>query len=120
MLILCSCYLILMYVSLYLSLNLWRSLLTLDSAGQKAKVRAHRKRRRRGRAKLSRRMTCQHKSATSRNQRQSIVMERSTRNTQRFAFNFKESICKNFHVFIFFFLLAMCEQLVTKPKQDLL
>lgn len=64
MLILCSCYLILMYVSLYLSLNLWRSLLTLDSVGRKATVRARRKRRRRGRARLARQMTCQHKSAT--------------------------------------------------------
>lgn len=64
MLLLCSCYLILMYVSLYLSLNLWHSLLTLDSAGRKATVRARRKRRRRGRARLSRRIPVPCKSAT--------------------------------------------------------
>lgn len=112
MLILCTCYLILMYVSLYLSLNLWRSLLTLDGAGQKAKVRAHRKRRRRGRARLSKRMNSHCKSATQRNHRQTIVMERSTRNPQRCAFNFKGAICQNFYVLITFFL-SMWEQLVT-------
>lgn len=64
MLLLCSCYLILTYLSLYLSLNLFHSLLTIDNVVRKVTVGARRKRRRRGRARLSRRMTARRKSAT--------------------------------------------------------
>ncbi|KAL7865156.1 hypothetical protein SRHO_G00104030 [Serrasalmus rhombeus] len=62
MLILWSCYLFLTYLSLYLSINFLRSLLTLDSEKQKVTARIRRKRRRRGRSRLSTRMTFQRKS----------------------------------------------------------
>ena len=62
MVILLSCYIFLTYLSLYLSFNFLRSLLTLDSEKQKVTARIRRKRRRRGRARLSTRMTFQRKS----------------------------------------------------------
>jgi len=54
MLILWSCYLFLTYLSLYLSFNFLRSLLMLDSEKQKVTAKFHRKRRRRGRSRMSR------------------------------------------------------------------
>ena len=52
MLIVWWCSVLLTYVSLYLSLSFLRSLLASDSAGRKGTVRARRKRRRRGRARM--------------------------------------------------------------------